>query len=186
MTAPQCDRLALVVDYAAGDLPEAEAAIIEEHLFSCAQCGRRAAELDALLRGIRSAVRTAEVGGFVSDSLLNRLSREGVRIRTFVLSPGAIVPCAVWEEDELMVLRLRADFGDASMVTLSQRVGGAEVSRTTGEVVPGSQEILFATPAARVRELPVVEVDIRLTAHDANGERALGSYTLAHGGPLRR
>jgi len=89
-----CEQIALadLTDYAAGELPEAEAAAIEEHLFSCADCGARAAELDALVATLGPAVRSAEVGGFVTDAVLNQLSREGVRVRTFVLSPGAVVP----------------------------------------------------------------------------------------------
>lgn len=188
MKAPGCERIALadLTDYAAGELPEAEAAAIEEHLFSCADCGGRAAEFDALVHGIRSAVRSAEVGGFVTDALLNRLAREGVRVRTFALSPGAIVPCAVWDDDELMALRLRGDFGGASEVTLSQRVAGTEVSRATGQVASPDDEVIFLTPAAWVRQLPVVEVEVVLTAHDGGEERPIGSYTLVHGGVLRR
>ena len=54
MTAPRCERFTLadLTDYAAGELPEAEAAAIEAHLFSCADCGARAAEFDALVRAI--------------------------------------------------------------------------------------------------------------------------------------
>ena len=136
MKAPRCERIAFddLTDYAAGELPEAEAAAIEEHLFSCADCGARAAEFDALVRAIRPAVRSSEVGGFVTDAVLNRLSREGVRVRSFALSPGASVPCAVWDDDEVMALRLRGDFGGAREITLSQRVAGAEVIRATGEI----------------------------------------------------
>ncbi len=84
MNAPGCERIALadLTDYAAGELPETEAAAIEEHLFSCADCGARAAEFDALVRAMRPAVRSAEVGGFVTDAVLNRLAREGVRVRS--------------------------------------------------------------------------------------------------------
>ena len=189
MNSPRCERIAFadLTDYAAGDLPDADAAAIEEHLFSCADCGARAAELDALVRGIRVAVRSAEVGGFVTDAVLNRLAREGVRVRSYALSPGAIVPCAVWDGDELMALRLRADFGSAREFTLSQRVHGAEVSRATGHAAVSEQgEIIFAIPAAWVRELPVVDVEVLLTAHDGGEERAVGSYTLVHEGSLRR
>jgi anti-sigma factor RsiW len=189
MTAPGCARVALsdLTDYAAGELPEAEAAAIEAHLFSCAECGARAAEFDALVRGIRLAVRSAEVGGFVTDAVLNRLAREGVRVRTFALAPGAIVPCAVWDDDELMVLRLRGDFGGAGEVTLSQRVGGTEVNRATSQVPAGAHgEILYASPAAWVRQLPVVEVEVLLTARERGEDRPIGSYTLVHEGSLNR
>ena len=189
MTAPGCERLALadLTDYAAGEGTEAEAAAIEDHLFACADCGARAAELEALVRAIRPAVRSAEVGGFVTDAVLNRLAREGVRVRSFALSPGAVVPCAVWDDDELMALRLRGDFGGASEITLSQRVAGTEVSRATGQVTTGAHgEVIFAIPAAWVRQLPVVQVDVLLTAHEGDDERAIGSYTLVHEGSLHR
>jgi len=108
-------------------------------------------------------------------------------VRTFALSPGAIVPCAVWDDDELMVLRLRGNFGGASKFTMSQRVAGTEVSRATGEITASSQgEIIYIEPAARIRGLPVVEVEVMLTAHEGGEERPVGSYTLVHEGLLRR
>ena len=189
MKGPGCERIALsdLTDYTAGGLPEAEAAAIEDHLFSCADCGARAAEFDALVRAIRPAVRSAEVGGFVTDAVLNRLARDGVRVRTYALSPGAMVPCAVWHDDELMALRLRADAGGASEFTLSQRVAGSEVSRATGQVAASSHgEIIYTVPAAWVRQLPVAEVEVVLTAHEGAEERPAGSYILVHGGSLHR
>ena len=189
MKAPGCERItyADLADYAAGELPAAETAAVEDHLFSCADCGARAAEFDALVRAIRPAVRSAEVGGFVTDAVLNRLAREGVRVRTYALSPGAVVPCAVWEDDELMALRLRGDFRGASEFTLSQRVAGTEVSRATGQVAASSQgEIIYVEPAAWVRQLPVVQVEVLLTAREGGEERSIGSYTLVHGGLLHR
>ena len=188
MTASPCARitLAALADYAAGDLPEAEGLALEEHLFTCAACGTRAAEAEALGRAIGAAARSAEVGGFVVDAVLNQLARDGVRVRTFVLSPGDVVPCAVWDDDQLLALRLRGDLGGASRVTLTQRVGGQEVVRASAEVPAGTGELIFATPAAWVRELPVVQVDLQLLAGDDDRERVLASYTLEHGGSLRR
>jgi hypothetical protein len=123
----------------------------------------------------------------VTDAVLNTLAREGVRVRSYALSPAAVVPCAVWDGDELMALRLRGDFGGVSEVTLSQRVAGTEVSRTTGQVaVSPHGEIIYAIPAAWVRELPVVDVEVLLTAHEGGQERPIGSYTLVHGGSLPR
>ncbi len=189
MNTRGCERIALadLTDYAAGDLPAAETAAIEEHLFSCADCAARAEEFDALVRAIRPAVRSAEVGGFVTDAVLNRLAREGVRVRTFALSPGAIVPCAVWDDDQVMALRLRGDFGGAGEFTMSQRIAGNEVVHATGHVSAGPHgELIYLIPAAWVRQLPVTEVEVLLTSHDEGGERTIGSYTLVHGGFLHR
>jgi anti-sigma factor RsiW len=184
-----CDRIALadLTDYAAGELPAAEAAAIEEHLFSCADCSARVAEFDALVRAIPPAVRSGEVAGFVTDAVLNQLAREGVRVRTFCLSPGAIVPCAVWDDDEVMALRLRGDFGGAGEFTLTQRVAGTEVSRATGQVAASLHgDVTVAVPAAWVRQLPNAHVELLLTAREGGEERPIGSYTLLHGGSLHR
>ena len=189
MKTPVCERIADadLVDYTAGELPEGEAAAIEDHLFTCTDCAARAAGFDALLRSLRPAIRSAAVGGFVTDAVLNKLAREGVRVRSFALSPGAVVPCAVWEDDELMVLRLRGDFGGASEFTMTQRVAGAEVTRATGQIAASSQgEVIYVEPAARIRGLSVVEVEVVLTAHEGGEDRAVGSYTLVHEGLLRR
>ena len=188
MKTTGCERIALadLTDYAAGELPEADAAAIEEHLFSCADCAARAAEFDALVRAIPGAVRSGEVGGFVTDAVLNRLAREGVRVRSFALSPGAIVPCAVWDDDEVMALRLGGDFSGASEITLSQRVAGAEVSRATGHVAASHGEIIYALSAAWVRQLPIVEVEVLLTRREDGEDRPIGRYTLVHEGSLHR
>ena len=151
MTAERCQQITIehFADYTAGELTEAEAAKLQEHLFACAECGDRAAEFEALIRAIPSAVRSADVTGFVTDDVLNRLAREGVHVRTFVLTPGAVVPCAVWEDDEVMVLRLRGDLGGASEVTMSQRVGGDEVLRASGHVAAGARdEVIYTLSAA--------------------------------------
>jgi anti-sigma factor RsiW len=189
MKTPGCERIATadLTDYAAGELPEADATAMEEHLFSCADCAAKAVEFDALVRAIPHAVRSAQVGGFVTDAVLNKLAREGVRVRSFALSPGAVVPCAVWEDDELMVVRLRGEFSGVSAVTLSERVAGTEVIRAAGEIAVGSHgELLYALPADWVRHLPVVEVELLLTAHEGGEERPIGSYTLVHGGVQHR
>jgi anti-sigma factor RsiW len=189
VTAPGCDRIgfAQLTDYASGELSGAEIAALEEHLFACVDCGARAAEFDTIVRAVPPAVRSADVGGFVTDAVLNRLEREGVRLRTYALSPGAVLPCAVWADDEVMVLRLRGDFGSASEFTLSERVAGAELARVTGQVTPSPQgEVIFAMPASSIRHLAVVNVEVLLTAVDAGDERTVGSYTLIHGGSLQR
>jgi hypothetical protein len=189
MNEEPCQKLSLtdLVDYSMGDLPESQAANVEEHLFSCPDCGRQAAELDRLVGGVGRAARTGQMGALVTDAVLNRLSRDGVRVRNFALSPGDIVPCAVWEDDEVMVLRLRGDFTGISEVTLAQRVEGVEVSRASGLTARSPRgEILYAVPAAWVRQLPEAAVELVLSA-DIGGEvRTIGAYTLRHAGLLRR
>jgi len=85
-----------------------------------------------------------------------------------------------------MALRLHGDFGGATKFTMSQRVAGTEVVRATGQVASSHGEIVYVVSAAWVRQLPIVEVEIQLTAHEDDVERPIGSYTLMHGGTLHR
>jgi hypothetical protein len=138
------------------------------------------------MRRMFPEVRDA-VARLIDPAALRWISWSHFEVDTYALSPGAIVACAVWDDDELMALRLRGDFGGAGEFTLSHRVAGTEVSRATGQIAPSSQgEIIYAAPAAWVRQLPVVEVEVLLTAHEGGEERPIGSYTLVHGGPLHR
>ena len=188
MSAQGCERFSVadLSDYLAGDVPEADTPVIEAHLFTCAACAARAAELDTLVRGVKAAVQSGEVDGFVTDSILNQLSRDGVRVRSFTLSPGAVVPCAVWEGDEMMALRLRGDFGAATEVTLVQRQAGNEVSRISTPLAPAFGEVIVATSASMVRQLPEVELQLELTSTVNGEQRVVGRYTLAHGGAFHR
>lgn len=189
MTAPGCERISLaeLSDYMAGDVDAPQAAALEEHLFGCPACTARAAELDALVRGLKAAVRSGEVDGCITDAILNRLSREGVRVRSFALAPGDVVPCAVWDGDEVMALRLRGDFGEATEVTLVQRHAGTEVSRISAPMAPaGHGEVIVATSASLVRQLPEAELQLELTSAVNGEERVVGRYTLVHGGAFHR
>jgi anti-sigma factor RsiW len=190
MSGTPCERIgfAELSDYAAGEAVDGDALdALEAHLFSCPECAARAAEFDALVSATTAAAASAQIGGFVTDAVLNRLARDGVRVRSYALSPGARVPCAVWDDDELMALRLRADLAGVTEITLSQWLGGTEVIRTTGEITGGVQgEVTYAVPAALIRQLPAAEVEIRLSAKSGGEERAIGSYTLVHGGALHR
>ena len=189
MSAQGCERFSVadLSDYLAGDVPEADTPVIEAHLFTCAACAARAAELDTLVRGVKAAVQSGEVDGFVTDGILNHLSRDGVRVRSFTLSPGAVVPCAVWEGDELMALRFRGDFDGATEVTLVQRQAGTEVRRISTPLAPAVHgEVIVATSASLVRQLPEVELQLELTSMVNGEERVVGRYTLLHGGAFHR
>jgi hypothetical protein len=66
-------------------------------------------------------------------------------------------------------------------------VGGTEVARERVPLPasPGG-ELLHVMPAAIVRQLPEVNIEITLSTTDAGVERAIGTYTLVHAGPMHR
>ena len=177
-----------VVDYWAGDLPSTTAERVEEHVFTCVDCARQLAEGAALARGIAAVVREGRFHSIVTDAVLNRLARDGVRIRMYALEPGVVVPCAVWADDDLVVTRIRADFsGVDSTTVVTSLVSGQEISRLSDVVVrPGQGEIINAISASFLRRLPSTSVRLTVTGRSATGERTIGEYVLEHAGAFDR
>ena len=163
MTDTRCPSpigFADVVDYWAGDLTRAEEDRIEEHVFTCAACARELAAAEALARGIAAVVREGRLHSVVTDGILNRLAADGVRVRMYTLDGTAIVPCAVWADDDLVVARIRADFAGVDAVTIvTRQASGDEISRLSDVAVrPGQREILNAFSADHLRTLPATRV----------------------------
>jgi hypothetical protein len=177
-----------VVDYWAGDLAPAEESRIEDHVFTCAQCARDLAAAEALARDITSVAREGRLISVVTDSILNRLAADGVRIRTFTLEGEDVVPCAVWADDDLIVARIRADLSEVESVTIvTRQASGEEIGRLADVAVrAGQREILNAFSAAHLRTLPQTRVHITVTAQAGSGEDTIAKYTLEHGGSFGR
>ena len=171
-----------LLDYWARDLADSvETDRVEEHLFACGGCSARLHHLAALGPGLATLVRQGRVSGIVSRALLNRMQREGIHVRMYSLAPGEIVPCAVFPGDDLVVAALRADFSGVDAVTLSV-TGAADSLR--GEIddapVTGpAAEVLWATPAAVVRQMPSMRLQLTLASAGATPTE-LGSYVLDH------
>jgi hypothetical protein len=191
MTDERCARgtaFADLVDYWAGDADSEQNERIEAHLFDCAECAERLADVETMARGIATAVRGARFLGLITDSVLNRLSRDGMRIRTYMLEPGKTIPCAVWAGDDLIVSRIRADFTGFDCVTLVQTLGaGNEISRVADiPVPPGPGEIINAVSAERVRQLPSTRLHMVLSGTIGGRVQIIGEYGLDHAGSLTR
>ena len=171
-----------LLDYWARDLPDGdEMDQVEEHLFACGDCAARLHQMAALGTGLAALVRQGRMSGIVSRAILNRLQRDGVHVRMFSLVPGDTVPCAVFPGDDLVVTALRADFSGVDAVTLSVTgPGDSPIGRF--EDVPVSRqgdEVLWATPAAVVHQMPSMR--LQLTLASAGSTRAeLGRYVLEH------
>ena len=171
-----------LLDYWARDLADGdETDRVEEHLFTCGDCSARLHRLAALGPGLATLVRQGRVSGIVSRALLNRMQRDGIHVRMYSLVPGEIVPCAVFPGDDLVVAALRADFSGVDAVTLSVTGPGDSPSGEIDDVpVAGPDaEVLWATPAAVVRQMPSMR--LQLTLASAGATRAeLGRYVLDH------
>lgn len=158
-------------------------------MFVCAACTELLAETDRLRRRIGDVARSGGLQTFVTDDLLNQFARDGVRVRSYAMDAGGSVQCAVWDDDDVLVTRLRADFSGVTAVdAVMQLDTGEEWGRATDIPVPeGSREVIMALPAAFVRRAP--EAPIRLTLRSSSasaGDAPLAEYTFDHRGAHTR
>jgi anti-sigma factor RsiW len=170
-----------LVDYWSGGLPPQQSEAIEEHVFSCAACSARLETVAAMAAGMTSLARQGRFSGIISRATLNQLQHDGVRVRIYSLSPGDVVPCAVFPHDDLVVTSMRGDFADVDAVTISV-AGSAPMSGMVLDDVPvfaAEGELLWATPGSLIRQMPTSRVTLTVTAGRANGRR-IGEYVLDH------
>lgn len=169
-----------LIDYWADDLPAGDASTLEEHLFSCADCSARLEGVASVGGGVAALARQGRVVGIISRALLNRLQRDGVRVRQYTLDPGETVPCAVFPGDEVVVTSLHANLAGVRAVSL--RVTGAGDAPVGAiddiPVAAASTGVLWATPGALVRSMPSQQ--LRLTLRSADDAGVLGEYILEH------
>jgi anti-sigma factor RsiW len=177
--APIADET--MVDYWTGGLPRAQSDAIEEHVFSCAACAARLQTVASIAAGVASLARQGRVSGIIPRATLNQLQHDGVRVRVYSLLPGDVVPCAVFPDDDLVVTSMRGDFASVDAVTLSV-TGSTPLAGTVLTDVPvaaAEGELLWATPASLIRQMPTSRVVLTVTAGPANGRR-IGEYVLDH------
>jgi len=171
-----------LIDYWAGDLPVADGDAVESHLFACADCSARLETVASVTGGLGALARQGRISGIISRAMLNKLQRDGVRVRQFTLDPGETVPCAAYPGDDVVVTWLNADLAGVRSVSL--RVTGPE-DRVFGVLddvaVPATAtSVLWATPGAFVRSMPSTQ--LRLTLRSMDDAALLGEYVLEHTG----
>jgi hypothetical protein len=184
-----CPSFGELADYWTSDIAPADAEQIEGHVFDCERCARMLAEADRLRAGITALARSGNIQAFVTDAVLNRLARDGVRVRYYALNPGESVRCAVWSDDDVLVTRLRGNFAGVESVDAEMRLeSGEEWGHTTDIPVPaGATELVMALPAAMVRTAPNMPMRLTLRASDtARQERVVAEYVFNHEGSLDR
>jgi hypothetical protein len=170
-----------MVDYWSGGLTVQQSDAIEEHIFSCAACATRLDAVAAMAGSITSLARQGRISGIISRGTLNRLQRDGVRLRIYSLAPGDVVPCAVFADDDLVVTALRGNFAGIDAVTLSV-TGLAPLPDVVLEDVPvtaAEGELLWAAPGSLIRKMPTSRVTFTLTAGRASGPN-ISEYVLDH------
>ena len=170
-----------LLDWWTGELPAAEGLRVEEHLLSCGECSSRAAAVHEMTEGIGQLVREGGLPIAVLPAVVERLRREGRKIREYRVAPGGGVQCTVGPEDDVVLARLVADLRGVSRLDLVFRVDdGPEERRTDIPFDAATGEVIFVPPADVLRAQPAHVERFRLLAVGPQGERLLGEYTFDH------
>jgi hypothetical protein len=174
---------AVLADYWLAALTKPEEEAVEEHLFTCDECGARLREIIALAEGIRKIAREGSLLMVVSDAFLKRAAEEGLRVREYAPPPGGGVECTVTAEDDLLIGRLASNLSGAKRVDLcicDQR--GVERLRLPDiPFNPGAGSIAFQQSITYAKAASSETMIARLVSmDDAGGERLLGEYTFNH------
>lgn len=182
---PPCDTpidAAVLADYWAECLPAAEEAAVEEHLFACDACGDRLRELTALVEGIRTLARGADLRMVVSDDYVRQARAEGLRVRQYDIPAGGTIHCTVTADDDMLIARFAADMTRAGHVDLSF-CDEAGVERGRLRDVPVRQDagaVIFQESIGFAKGSPSEVLRVRVLGMESDRERILAEYTLLH------
>jgi hypothetical protein len=176
-----CDRPlsdATLLEWWTGELAPAEQREAERHLLSCPQCSGRASTMRQLVVGL---VREGAVATVVLPPVVDRLRREGRRIREYRVAAGAGVQCTVGPDDDVVLTRLVAALSGVTRLDVEIQVGDLPPQRL-GDVPfePAGGELLISFLTEELRAIPAQVQKLRLLAIEPVGERVLGEYTFNH------
>lgn len=170
-----------LLDWWTGELSAGERRSLERHLLSCQACSGRAETLAAVAGGVLGLVREGELPGVLLPGTLERLGREGRRVRQYRVPPGGSVQCTVSPDDDVVVARLGAELRGVARLDLVSRVDdGPEERLADVPFDPAGDELVFAPSAEALRARPAHVQKLRLVAVGPGGERLLGEYTFNH------
>lgn len=174
---------AVLADYWLAALTAYDEETVEEHLFSCDECGARLREVIALAEGIRDLAREGSLRMVVSDAFLKRASEKGLRVRQYAPPSGGSVECTVTAEDDILIGRLAADLSGAARVDLCicDESGAEQFRMADIPVHAGAGSVAYQESITFAKAAPSDKMIALLVALDETGrERLLGKYTFNH------
>jgi len=183
---PCVTRFADLIDYRFRELDSIHAQQIEQHLFECPYCARRAEFLTGLGKSIAEALARGGIASSASVAAVERARALGCSVRTYSIDPGASVNCTAAPDDEIIAVRLRVDASDLERVDIETEFKSLESDRQSTSVLPdigydrSAGEVVYLHTGESVRSLPRSLWVLRLRTWGKQGERVYGPYTMKH------
>lgn len=173
----------LLTDYWLAALLEPEEDTVEQHLFTCDDCGTHLREIIALAGAVRDLTRQGSLRMVVSDTFLERAREQGLRIREYAPPAFGSVACTVTAEDDLLIGHLAADLSDANRLDIALCNGeGVEQLRMNDiPFHPEAGAVSLQESITYAKAAPSETLILRLVSVETAGnERLLGEYTFNH------
>ena len=174
MSHPTRETLAA---YWLGDLPEAEALALEEHLFGCEACDGQSARMAALPRALSFALPPV-----VSTEQAAQLVTRDARISRTEIAPGGrgVADFSSGAEAQLMVLK--TDLKDVQQVdaTLCTRDGTPLLQAAAIPFDPATGSVIIACRAYYLTGGFPLELRVRLEGRAGDERRPLGEFDIDH------
>ena len=174
---------AVLADYWLAELPPSEESALEEHLMGCESCSRELEQIVALAAGIRRLARQGALEMVLTQEFLDRMAREGLRIREYAPPPGGSVQCTVTSHDDFLISRLAADLRGIERLDLVLcDAAGTEWQRFADiPFRPSADANVFLNYPVRIaRQEPAYTLIMKLLSVTAAGERLVGEYAFHH------
>ena len=179
-----CDRPLsdpALLDWWTGEIHGPDRRLAEEHLLGCGPCSARARVLSALAEGVASLVRRGRIQTVVSAEVVERMRREGRKVREYRVNAGGGVQCTVAPDDDFLVARLQVRLEPGDRLDLLSRIDdGPELRVPDLPCMAGALEVIVAEPVDEIGARPAHVQRLRLVAVGAGDERIIGEYTFNH------
>lgn len=167
---------------AVGDLDGEALDAVEQHVLACGACAATLERLIALGDGVRALVAAGRVNLNLTADLVARLDGAGLVSRTYRVTEGATVACAVGADDIYALTVLEAPLADAMRVDV---IAETPIGAWRFDDVPFDAEAGLVQLVQRsdlIRTYPSMRIEFRLFASGKSDTRQLGPFTLEHTG----
>lgn len=164
-----------------GELDEAGAARLDEHLFGCAVCSDRLQAIVELGAAIRGVFASGALNVVLPESFIDKVKDAGFHVREYRLEPGGAVDCTITPGDDFVVSYLRASLRGISRLDVlieDQTIGKLRANDVVFD--PNADGLVTVTSSAFLRTLRHSQQRVRLVAVEGTQERVVADYTFNH------
>jgi hypothetical protein len=169
---------AALADYWGRALDQTASDAVEEHLFGCAACTERSAQVAALVRSLGRMIPPV-----ITPARLAALAAGGARIRATPVEPGQRVAVEFARELDLLVHHLRGDLRGVRRVDCEVTADGRRLLDLVHVPFDAERGEVLIACQRHYTALGDPDTRFRITAFDDRGAAQVREYGVLHLAP---